>query len=159
LTRLKRSAVHLLLAVFAAWPLVQIGMTRLYRVNPWKLAGWGMYAAPQIPPDLRVFCLTPDAVGVYELRTLTPGLQASSRRFLRRRLGLGTLAEPDAFAADVLAAYPVLDGVRLVVGEPYLDRDSGMVETRTSTYEYARPTRPSLVVDRLSPRAARRRPG
>ncbi len=138
MSRAKRALVQAALLIFAVWPVVHIGLVKRYDINPWKLAGWGMYSAPQLPCRLRVFCLTPDEVGLYELRTLDPVLEQKARQFLRRRRALRRLARPDALGAAVLEDAPAIDGVRIEVMQPFLDPASGMIEQRVSSYEYLR---------------------
>jgi len=131
--------VYVFLLAFAVWPLVHIGLVKRYNVNPWKLAGWGMYSAPQLPAWLQLFALTSDSVGVYELQTIQPALQPAVDDFLRRRRGLRQLVVPDDLARKTLDFYPAIDGVRIVVVQPFLNRHNGMIEERTTTYEYRRP--------------------
>jgi hypothetical protein len=128
LSALKRSLVHAGLIVFALWPAVHIGLVKTWGVNPWKLAGWGMYSAPQIPPELRIHPLT----------VLTPDLEATRLEFLRARLGLGNLARPTRLARALLDRYPAIDGVSIEVVQPVLNRRTGIVAERTTTYEYRR---------------------
>ena len=135
----KRIVVYAILVAFTVWPLVHIGLVKRHDVNPWKLAGWGMYSAPQLPAWLQLFALTSDSVGIYELQTVQPALQPEVDDFLRWRRGLRQLVEPDALARAMLKYYPGIDGVRIVVVQPFLDPHSGMLEERTSTYEYRRP--------------------
>jgi hypothetical protein len=135
----KKLAVYLLLVAFTAWPAVHIGLVKRYGVNPWKLAGWGMYAAPQLPAWVQLYALTSDSVGIYELHAVQPALQPVVDEFLRRRRGLGSLAKPDSLARAMLDYYPGIDGVRIDVIQPYLDARTGMIEERTTPYEYRRP--------------------
>jgi hypothetical protein len=135
----KRIVVYAFLVAFTLWPLVHIGLVKRYDVNPWKLAGWGMYSAPQLPAWLQLFALTSDSVGIYELQTVQPALQPAVDEFLRRRWGLRQLVEPDDLARAMLDYYPGIDGVRIVVVQPFLDRHTGMIEERTFTYGYRRP--------------------
>ncbi len=139
MSRTKRVVVYVFLVAFAVWPLVHIGLVKRYDVNPWKLAGWGMYSAPQLPAWIQLFALTSDSVGVYELQTIQPALQPAVDDFLRRRRGLRQLAVPDDLARATLDFYPGIDGVRIVVVQPFLNRHNGMIEERTATYEYRRP--------------------
>ena len=134
----KRIAVYAFLVAFTLWPLVHIGLVKRYDVNPWKLAGWGMYSAPQLPSYMRIVCLTPDEVGRYELSSVRPALEPAFERFLLMRRDLGRLVEPDAFARALLDHYSAIDGVEIVVVEPFLDRRTGMIEERSETYEYRR---------------------
>ena len=138
MSKLKRNAVIVLLAACTLWPAVHIGLVVGYDVNPWKLAGWGMYSAPQLPSYMRIVCLTPDEVGRYELNSVRPRLEPAFERFLLMRRHLGRLVEPDAFARTLLDHYSAIDGVEIVVVEPFLDRRTGMIEERSETYEYDR---------------------
>jgi hypothetical protein len=93
LSRIKRHAVLALLIEATLWPAVQISLVRRYGVNPWKLAGWGMYAAPQLPGEVRTLGHTPDEIGNYELSTSPEELDEPLLEFLRRRRGVGDLAK------------------------------------------------------------------
>ena len=132
----KRRAVHLALAAFALWPVVQIGLVRAYDVNPWKLAGWGMYAVPQIPARVHVWGLT--AKESYEVGSLPPETQRSLDTFLERRRGLRGLARPTALGKQMLAHYSAIEGIRIVVIQPRLNPRTGLIEERATTYEYRR---------------------
>jgi len=138
LSGFKRIALYVGLLVFTIWPAAQIGLVKRYDVNAWKLAGWGMYSAPQFPGDVRVLCHTPDAVGTYELSTIQPELEPVLLDFLQHRLGLGRLAAPDEFARALLEFYPAIDGVSIDVLQPVLDRRTGMIVEETSTYSFPR---------------------
>jgi hypothetical protein len=135
----KRRAVLALLWAVGLWPALHVGLSFAVGLNPWKLAGWGMYAAPQIPATLRIVAHTPDEVGTYELRTLQPELQPVAERFLRSRLGLGRLIEPRELGAALLELYPAVDGFTIEVVQPVLRRGSAMIEERTWSYRYDRP--------------------
>jgi len=138
LSRVKRTFVLALLIAFTLWPAVHLTLVRVYGVNPWKLGGWGMYAVPQLQPSVRVFGLTADEVGVYELRMMPSGLQPAIERFLGRRRALGDLASPDVLAGELLGHYRGIDGVRLQVRQPVLERRSGMIRETIRTFEYPR---------------------
>ena len=134
----KRRLVHVALACFTLWPLAHMGLVRGWGVNPWKLAGWGMYSAPQIPAELRLFGMTPDAIGEYEIHDLPDEVEPFAARFLRSRLGLGRLARPDALAEGLLDAWPAITGVRVEVIQPVLEPKSGIVRDVSNAYEYRR---------------------
>ena len=138
MSRLKRNLVHAALVVFTAWPVIHLGLVKRYDVNPWKLAGWGMYSAPQLPSYVQITCLTPDSVGSYELRSLRADLEAELQKFLLLRRHLGRLVEPDEFARALLDYYPTIDGVDIAVLEPVLNPGTGMIEEQSATYEYRR---------------------
>jgi hypothetical protein len=138
LSELKRIVVCAGLVLFTAWPAAHLGLVQRYDVNPWKLAGWGMYSAPQFPAEIRVVCHTPDAVGAYELRTIQPELEPAMLAFLERRLGLGRIVEPAQFARALLDFYPAIDGVSITVLQPTLDPRTGMIKESPSTHSYSR---------------------
>jgi nitrate reductase NapE component len=56
LSPLKQRAVIVFVVVFGLWPVIHIGLSFGFGVNPWNLAGWGMYAAPQFPAEVLVTC-------------------------------------------------------------------------------------------------------
>jgi len=126
------------LLAFTLWPVVHIALVKVYDVNPWKLAGWGMYSAPQLQPHMRVFGLTPDDVGVYELSTAPAEVVPVLDDFLERRRVLRNLVRPDDVAGALLDAYSAIDGVRLVVVQPTLNRRTGMIEGVETAYDYSR---------------------
>ena len=130
--------VNIALAFCALWPAVQMALVARYGVNPWKLAGWGMYAAPQLTPLVSVECLTPDTVGRYELLTVQPEWERELAEFVQRRRGLGRLARPDRLGRRLLEVNPAVTGVEITVEQPVLDRRTGMIEGQTSTYRYDR---------------------
>jgi hypothetical protein len=133
-------AVHIALALLAAWPLAQIALVRAYGVNAWKLAGWGMYAAPQLNPLVKVTALTPDDVGRYELESVHPDWERAFLDFVWRRRGLGDLARPDALGRRLLKVYPAVLGVEITVEQPWLNPRTGMIESESTTYRYERRT-------------------
>ena len=138
---MSRAACNLACAVlvaFAIWPAIQLGLVAVYDVNPWKLAGWGMYSAPQLPAKVQVLCRAPDAVGVYELGSIRPELEPEFRRFLRMRRSLRRLVRPDRFARAVLDHYAAIEGVDVVVVQPVMNRHTGMIEERSTVYSYDR---------------------
>jgi hypothetical protein len=138
LSRIKRTLVRSALIAFTIWPALHIALVKLYDVNPWKLAGWGMYSAPQLPSLVEVTGLTPDSVGRYPLRTIQPELAPVLDDFLLLRRHLGRVIEPADFARALLDYYPAIDGVEIVVVEPVLDLRSGMIVERRDRYEYLR---------------------
>jgi len=138
LSRSKRRAIHAGLLLLTLWPLAHLGLAVGFGLNPWKLAGWGMYAVPQIPPTLRIVAHTPDELGSYELQTLPADLLPAAEAFLLARLGLGRLVQPREFARALLEFYPAIDGVTIEVIQPVLDRKSALIEETSASYRYDR---------------------
>ena len=88
---LRHAAIRAALVAFTVWPAVHIGLVKAYGITPWKLAGWGMYSAPQLPSYVQITCLTPDSVGSYELGSIQPELEPALQEFLLLRRHLGRL--------------------------------------------------------------------
>ena len=129
---------QILLLVAALWPAVQLTLVKTAQVNPWKLAGWGMYSAPQIPAYVEVFGLTPDEVGEYEVSRVPAGAVPELERFLRLRRGLGDLVAPERLAKGLLDRWIAVDGVRIVVVQPRIDPGTGLIVERRRAYVYRR---------------------
>ena len=128
----KRAWVHGALILFALWPAVHMALVKRWGVNPWKLAGWGMYSAPQIPAELRI------QAGASPLEELPAELEATQYAFLRARLGLGDLARPKKLARALLDRDPAIDHVSIEVVQPVLNRRTGIIEEHRTTYAYRR---------------------
>jgi len=137
LNAFKRNAVRTALIAFAVWPLLHIGLIRAYDLNPWKFAGWGMYAAPQLVCGVRILGIAPDGTD-YELRSIAEPIEPALAEFRRRRNGLRGLATPDALGDAVLRHYSAIAAVRIVVVQPVLDPPSGMIHEVETRYEYRR---------------------
>lgn len=138
MNRIKRSVVLWGMLAVTLWPAVQIGLVKRYDVNPWKLAGWGMYAVPRLQGDVRILAQTPDEVGTYELSTIPEELDRPLLDFLYRRRGLGFLARPDDLAQALLDHYTAIDGVTILYVKPEVDAHTGMIVQQTTTYDYPR---------------------
>jgi hypothetical protein len=130
--------VNSALVLLALWPLVQMALVRVHGIDPWKLGGWGMYAAPRLPPLVTVECLTADEIGRYELHDVQPTWEREFHEFVWRRRGLGRLARPDALGRALLELYPTSLGIEITVEQPFLDRRTAMIGSETSTYLYPR---------------------
>jgi hypothetical protein len=119
----------------ALWPLVHLALVKGWRLDAWKLFGFGMYAVPfrdGAEVDLEVFVqLEPGAPP----RLVAPGsepLRTLAEDFLVARRTWGELARPTALLARLRA-----DGAteaRVVVHTDELEAASGRVVRRTSEY-------------------------
>ena len=138
MNRFKLFVLRLMLVVVTVWPAVHIALVRIYDVNPWKLAGWGMYSAPQLPVRVEITALTPDEIGRYELRSVQPAFEPELERFLVGRRNLGRLVEPDALARALLEHYPAIDGVEIRVVRTILNTATARIEERSSSFAYKR---------------------
>jgi hypothetical protein len=131
------------LATLTVWPLVHTHLVRRYGVNPWKLGGWGMYAAPAIlPSGMEIFGRA--GSGPFEqLSAPSPGLLAAGNDVLARHRWLGRLTPTRPLADRVFAERPAWTELRMVVHQPVLDRHSGMIEASEIVYEHRRHAPPA----------------
>jgi len=132
------SAGRIGLLALAIWPAIQIGLVRTHGVNPWKLAGWGMYAAPQLIPDTRLLVRGEPDGPLRELDWIGSDREERVTAFLRDRLALGRLAAPDRLALDLLDEDPDLHEIILVVIQPVMDPRAGTLKDEVTSYEYIR---------------------
>jgi hypothetical protein len=131
----KRGIVIAVLAFVASWPLVQRGLVAGYGIDPWKLGGFAMYAAPS--PPLLVVLVDPDRAGTaIDERTLSAPLRRALDRFRIERHALGRLREPRALAAAVLAERPDLAALVVVVQTARLDVRTARMTTSRDAYAY-----------------------
>jgi hypothetical protein len=138
--RLKKRLVYVTLLLLTAWPLFHIYLVKKFDVSPWKLAGWGMYAAPrfgQISVD--VFGRLPETEDFQFVSTIPPHLYAAMSQFLETYRWLRRLTPHERIARALLKAYPEYDTIRLLVSHPTLDRATGMVVTSQDVFDYPHP--------------------
>ena len=134
---MKSRVVFALLVAFALWPLAQHGLVRRYGANPWKLAGWAMYAAPTSGTsysirgerDGRSVELRPEEFPL-ETRELL-------HRYQRWRSVFGYVVEPDAVGAAVLE-HCDCDAITIRVETSGLDRHTARVHWEARDFSYAR---------------------
>lgn len=136
----KKQILAAALVGFTLWPLVQMELVRRFRISPWKLAGWGMYAAPRIAPGIAIFVQRSDEPPI-PVPAVPPQLRKASESFSTRRLWLSDLASPDAIGAIVLASNPDYRTAIVRIIQPMLDTSTGMVRTEEKDYRYVRPAR------------------
>lgn len=134
----KKQVVYGFLALFTVWPIVHVALTRVYGLNPWKLAGWGMYSKPPLPNPTIELTGRGSADAPYTGVGMDGPLQAKAGEFLNRTYWLGELVEPGAVARAVFARYPRLQELRITVSRSEMIAASGMVEEVQRRYEYHR---------------------
>lgn len=134
---MKRRLVIAFLIAFAVWPAVHRVLVATWDVNPWKLAGWAMYARPHFPSRLAVYLLEDG-----EQRPV-PGLddweQVLAADYLDRRYSVGRLASPRALAEHLLARNGAADGVVVEVRTPFFDLPSATIRQRVERETFRRP--------------------
>ncbi|MGH0030210.1 MAG: hypothetical protein ACQGVC_10495 [Myxococcota bacterium] len=132
----KRNAVVAFLVAFAIWPAVHRVLVATWDVNPWKLAGWAMYARPHFPG--RLVLRLNEGGQERLLRELSPREQALAADFVERRYSAGRLASPDALAEALLARHPRADFVVVELRTPVFDLASATLKRRIERIRVAR---------------------
>ena len=135
-TATKARVVTAGLILFTLWPVVHMVLVARYDLSPWKLAGWGMYAAPR--PNYRgmgIYGYGPDGVR-RRLSAPTAEIADEAGRFLERYRWLRQLTAPDTLAARVRARHPEWTRLEIVVYRTHVDPDTGMVVMKEYTYDY-----------------------
>lgn len=134
--RAKERIVYAGLALFTIWPGVHIWLVKQYGIDPWKLGGWGMYAAPRIKMSgLQVYTRTRGGSGFVYLPELPPEVHPAAGEFLARYRFLRRLVRPDRLCREMMQRDPTIERLRIVVDQPVVDRDSGMVVSEEMTFE------------------------
>jgi hypothetical protein len=122
----------------ALWPFAhRVAVARL-DVNPWKLAGWAMYATPTPPVMVAIFEPVPGGWALVDRLALPPAAQAVVDRFERERHAIGDLRTPDDAARAVLAARGDLAEIAVVVERMRLDPSTARMTSRKARYHYDR---------------------
>lgn len=126
--RWKWRLVHAGLVLLTLWPLAQIGLALRYDLSPWKLFGFGMYAAPRFGMlGMEIYGRRQADGSEEQLVAPTPELQALAGRYLESYRWLGRLASAEELAQAALAFRSDWDQVRIVVFRPRLDPSTGLV--------------------------------
>jgi hypothetical protein len=134
----KRRLALALLGFVALWPLLHRAAVARFGLDPWKHAGFAMYAAPSLP--VLVAMLAPQAGGLALLDevALPSGARAALDRFRVERLALGALRRPDDVARAVFAARPDLTGLVVQVQHTRLDARSARMRRASESFVYSR---------------------
>jgi hypothetical protein len=135
--RVKKYVVYGALLLLTLWPLVHVWLVERYDVSPWKLGGWGMYAAPR--PSfwgMEVYYRLAGSHDFVQLTTPTVPERAEAGAFLQSHRWLRKLVPPDRFAGVVMDSDPRIDAVKIVVVHPVMNAKTGMIEASRNVYEY-----------------------
>ncbi|HEX6130870.1 MAG TPA: hypothetical protein VF044_04015 [Actinomycetota bacterium] len=134
----KRRLVLLVVGAVALWPFAhRVAVARL-DVNPWKLAGWAMYATPTPPILVAIFRPVPGGWALVDRLALPPAARKVLDRFERERHAIGDLRTPDDVARAVLAARRDLAEIAVVVERKRLDPATARMTSRKARYHYDR---------------------
>jgi hypothetical protein len=139
----KRNAVLALLACAGLWPLGHRVLVARAGVDPWKLAGFAMYATPSLPVLVAIFVPRDGRLVLVDEATLPAAARERLDRFRAERLALGRLREPEDVARALLAARPDAGGVMIVVQRTDLDPRTARTTSSEEIFSYDR----SMLVD------------
>lgn len=134
----KRNAVAALLLFALLWPFAQRALVARFGLDPWKFAGFAMYAAPSLPVLVAVFVPRDGRLVLVDEATLPEPVRARLDRFRVERLALGRLREPEDVARALLDARPDASGVMIVVQRTDLDRHSARTVSAEEIFSYDR---------------------
>lgn len=121
---IRRNIMCAIVLFVLIWPVAHIGLVARYRVDPWELFAWSMYALPAARVQIRVE-VERDG-DVRRLRAMGD-LRKRVLGYARRTSLLGSLASPDPLVRAILASDESIDAVTLVTREVVLDRESTML--------------------------------
>jgi len=126
-----------LLVVVAVWPLLHRAGVAAWELNPWKLAGFAMYATHT---TTLVVLLEPGA-GVWhplDERALAPAARQGLAEFRRQRDALGRLRSPREMARLVFETEPARAHLLVTVQRLNLEPATARIGSRKSHYFYER---------------------
>lgn len=136
---MKRRAVGIFLVFFAFWPLGQHVLVRSLGVDPWKLAGWGMYCIPGPMKTVRVVLIDADGEARrLDFRRYPPEEKVLVDRFRERRSALGRLESPARLGEAMLGLHPEAEGVLVAILSLELDRETALLKQRIAHATYRR---------------------
>ncbi len=132
-TARKRTALAIMVAVLAVWPLVHHALVLGVGISPWHLFGWSMYCEPRSPVRVELY----DVRGTPILTNrLPPAANAAMTKYGERRRALGRALPPDGLAADIFRGVPWLKRFQIAVIS-FDFRAEGHFERRVDRYTYA----------------------
>lgn len=132
----RRRVVAVLIALYFLWPPIHNQLVRVYRVNPWKLAGWAMYTTPNARLRIHLYGIDASEQVVRIERRMTPRLRVSVSEYARRRSTLGLFVQPESIASDLLVALPGYREWTIVVEQIGLTSQNYFGVIHRSQYRY-----------------------
>ena len=117
------------------WPLAHASLVARYRIDPWELFGWSMYALPPARVQVRV-----EVERGGETKALRPmrELRRQLRDFARRRTALGSLVSSEPLARAILAEDATIDALTIWTREIRLDPESTRLVARDEAHRHDR---------------------
>ena len=134
----KKRLLALMLSVLTIWPIIHMALVEQCGINAWKLAGWGMYSAPQMRPRIQIDILQNTRWITARSEHITQELREVIHEFALNCTTLGRLCTPASLGEAFLAEWPSLDGVRVIVTRFVLNTATGRLEAEEDRHEYSR---------------------
>ena len=133
--RLRQRAMKTIAACVLLWPLVHATLVARFRIDPWELFGWSMYALPAARVQVAVEV---ERDGGSMPLFATPEQRRRIRDFARRRTALGELASSASLARTILAEDASLKAVVVRMREIRLDLESTRLVAHEEQERHAR---------------------
>jgi len=133
---MRRRLVIAILVLAALWPLAHRVTVLRFDLNPWKLAGFAMYATPAPPVLVALLYPVPGGFRSLDRHTLSPSLKRQLEIFEMERHALGTLRRPDDLGHAVLRERRELSSLIIMVQRMKLDPDTARMTSRHDRYVY-----------------------
>lgn len=123
-------ACGILVLLMWLWPVAHIVLSRQYHTNPWRLYGFAMYCTDQWI-DVMLVDLTSGRP--QQIQHLPPREREVFEEYRRKRDTLGSLASSRDLAEAVMARYPEMRSLGILV---YVSRLDGVTH-RIEEYRYS----------------------
>jgi hypothetical protein len=126
------------LAAMVLWLPVHRFLVVDYDANPWKFAGWAMYALPQPSVRVEFFAVEADGLRPLAVDQTVPPFRDPVVDFLTRRKHAGALVRPDELTAPVFELYPDVETLAVVVTHVVVDPATAREVPKRFGYRYRR---------------------
>lgn len=129
----RRRLLVAFLALFAAWPPLHFLLVQRYEINPWKFAGWAMYARP--PARVSVSLAGEGPSGPVAVRPVPRG---ELEEFRLARVHFGRMARPDRLALALFRRDPRLRRLAVRVTALHLVAGADRLRSSRQLFDYRR---------------------
>ena len=133
----RRRIVAGLIVLYLVWPLIQQQLVRVYRVDPWKFAGWAMYTAPNARVRIHLFGVDTTEQVVHLSWRMSSGLRSAVSEYAHSRRTLGLFVQPEPIANQLLIDRPDFREWTIVVEQVGLTPRNHFGVIHRSRYRYA----------------------
>jgi len=135
---LRRRIMLAIVAFVLVWPVAHAGLVARYRIDPWELFGWSMYALPAARVQVRVEV---ERAGERTPLRAMGELRQRVKSFALRSTTLGSFAPTSSLAREIFADDSSIDAVIIVTREILLDRETTHFVAHDERHRHERPDR------------------